>query len=230
MKENPNITFNKDGTVDIREPYIEKKKKEEKEMEDRYVKQSRLMDQYHEEAIKNGILPSTDVYTEENNNNGNNSNDDDELMRKLNELVRQEEEIEKQKEEEKRKRNESNNNNNRRCNFCNMPDPQFKCVKCKTTFYCSKECQKADWKKHKKVCKSIESSKELSLPPPPSIPPSSSPHLIDDSDSAFNGRVIEHSIYNNNNIKNDKVVKNNDEEEQQPKKISKFKQRRMNKE
>jgi len=28
------------------------------------------------------------------------------------------------------------------------------CAKCQTTQYCSRECQKADWKKHKKICAS----------------------------------------------------------------------------
>lgn len=29
------------------------------------------------------------------------------------------------------------------------------CVRCKKTFYCGKECQKAAWKKHKKVCTTL---------------------------------------------------------------------------
>ncbi|KAJ9663396.1 hypothetical protein H2201_005604 [Coniosporium apollinis] len=33
------------------------------------------------------------------------------------------------------------------------PDEKLKrCAKCQTTQYCSRECQKADWKTHKKVC------------------------------------------------------------------------------
>src|SRR5436305_13848722 len=27
-----------------------------------------------------------------------------------------------------------------------------RCAKCQTTLYCSRDCQKADWKQHKKVC------------------------------------------------------------------------------
>lgn len=222
LKENPNITFNKDGTIDIQEPYIEQKKEEEKKErkvkeEDHYVKQSRLMDQYHEEAIRKGILPPTDIYTEENNNS---KDDDDELMRKLNELVTQEEELNKQQEEEKMKRN-------RKCLFCDNPDPQYKCARCKTAYYCSKECQKADWKLHKRICKTQDiNSKKLELPPPPA------PHLIDDSgsSSAFNGKVIEHSLFQEG--KNDIPIKKEvvEDEVEEPKRISKFKQRRMNKE
>lgn len=39
-----------------------------------------------------------------------------------------------------------------KCNACNN-DGINKCSKCKTTFYCSKECQIKDFKMHKKVCK-----------------------------------------------------------------------------
>ena len=30
----------------------------------------------------------------------------------------------------------------------------FECAKCHRVLYCSKECQQADWKNHKKVCSS----------------------------------------------------------------------------
>lgn len=37
------------------------------------------------------------------------------------------------------------------CNRCRKPAAQ-KCGRCRLTFYCSKECQRADWKQHKLVC------------------------------------------------------------------------------
>jgi mitochondrial splicing suppressor protein 51 len=45
----------------------------------------------------------------------------------------------------------------RQCNTCHVleseTDQQLKhCAKCPTTLYCSRECQKADWKSHKLVC------------------------------------------------------------------------------
>ena len=33
------------------------------------------------------------------------------------------------------------------------------CSACKSVFYCSRECQKGDWKMHKKVCQSLKSQK-----------------------------------------------------------------------
>src|ERR1044072_2022894 len=38
-----------------------------------------------------------------------------------------------------------------KCNVCQKPSSN-KCSKCKQTYYCSKTCQKEDWKRHKKLC------------------------------------------------------------------------------
>ncbi|TVY83493.1 hypothetical protein LSUE1_G004861 [Lachnellula suecica] len=43
------------------------------------------------------------------------------------------------------------------CNTCkkpatSFPNPLKKCAKCQVTKYCSRECQKDDWKAHKKIC------------------------------------------------------------------------------
>ncbi|MBC62292.1 MAG: hypothetical protein CMP11_07530 [Zetaproteobacteria bacterium] len=51
------------------------------------------------------------------------------------------------------------------CAFCYQDQntqEQFSlksCSRCKTTFYCSLECQKNDWRKHKSMCKSFEQKK-----------------------------------------------------------------------
>ena len=37
--------------------------------------------------------------------------------------------------------------------FCHKKGPTKHCSKCKQAFYCDKECQGKDWKKHKKTCK-----------------------------------------------------------------------------
>ena len=40
-----------------------------------------------------------------------------------------------------------------RCQFCHKEVPHLRCSICKQAFYCDKECQGKDWKKHKKTCK-----------------------------------------------------------------------------
>ena len=34
-----------------------------------------------------------------------------------------------------------------------LNSPSSRCSKCKCIFYCSKECQVADWRRHKKACR-----------------------------------------------------------------------------
>lgn len=41
------------------------------------------------------------------------------------------------------------------CNACKKSEPDVhlkRCAKCSTTQYCSRDCQKDDWKTHKKIC------------------------------------------------------------------------------
>jgi hypothetical protein len=61
----------------------------------------------------------------------------------------------------------SNNNmtctNFKMCHHCNKIEALdgaklMKCQRCKVAYYCSKQCQTADWKIHKKNCKAISSS------------------------------------------------------------------------
>jgi len=39
-----------------------------------------------------------------------------------------------------------------KCDVCKTPTTKS-CARCKTSYFCSAECQKSAWKKHKKVCK-----------------------------------------------------------------------------
>jgi hypothetical protein len=45
----------------------------------------------------------------------------------------------------------------KKCFVCNNPT-KLKCTSCKCACFCSKECQAAGWKKHKKLCKLIKAS------------------------------------------------------------------------
>lgn len=38
------------------------------------------------------------------------------------------------------------------CHTCRLPKPSQKCSKCLGVYYCSRDCQRIDWPKHKKIC------------------------------------------------------------------------------
>ncbi|XP_038140055.1 egl nine homolog 1 isoform X1 [Cyprinodon tularosa] len=44
------------------------------------------------------------------------------------------------------------------CELCGKMENLLKCGRCRSSFYCSKEHQKQDWKKHKLVCKEVDRS------------------------------------------------------------------------
>ncbi|XP_073681727.1 egl nine homolog 1b [Garra rufa] len=50
------------------------------------------------------------------------------------------------------------------CELCGKMENLMKCGRCRNSFYCSKEHQRQDWKKHKRVCK--EADKQQQQQPP----------------------------------------------------------------
>ena len=49
---------------------------------------------------------------------------------------------------------EAGQKENERLCVCGANNPKLKCTRCSSVWYCGKSCQVADWKTHKKVCKS----------------------------------------------------------------------------
>ena len=46
-----------------------------------------------------------------------------------------------------------------RCGHCNKVGAPSLCSKCTKVAYCDKECQKEDWKAHKKICRDASQKK-----------------------------------------------------------------------
>ncbi|KAG9266431.1 hypothetical protein AMEX_G19057 [Astyanax mexicanus] len=61
------------------------------------------------------------------------------------------------------------------CELCGKMENLMKCGRCRSSFYCSKEHQRQDWKKHKQVCKEVEKTERPPAPPPPAPPPPTEP-------------------------------------------------------
>ncbi|XP_055969613.1 egl nine homolog 1 isoform X2 [Sorex fumeus] len=63
------------------------------------------------------------------------------------------------------------------CELCGKMENLLRCSRCRSSFYCSKEHQRQDWKKHKLVCQGGEGATGhgTSQPPPPPPQPSPAP-------------------------------------------------------
>lgn len=75
------------------------------------------------------------------------------------------------------------------------PDVNLKrCAKCHTTRYCSRECQKTNWKIHKRLCASYATSASSNTAPnstgPGDAPPQGSPSSRDPNESGHNTKGL----------------------------------------
>ncbi|OCT45633.1 putative MYND domain protein [Cladophialophora carrionii] len=65
------------------------------------------------------------------------------------------------------------------CAACRKPAtdsaPLKRCAKCHTTKYCSQDCQKDDWKHHKKSCSRLAAARSGATPGPSTNTPSATP-------------------------------------------------------
>ncbi|KAI0060082.1 hypothetical protein BV25DRAFT_1828173 [Artomyces pyxidatus] len=65
--------------------------------------------------------------------------------------------------EERRNTARADERQAKQCRNCGIREPQktlFRCAQCQHIYYCSKECQKANWKMHKESCKETAQSRE----------------------------------------------------------------------
>ncbi|XP_064173432.1 prolyl hydroxylase EGLN3 isoform X2 [Anguilla rostrata] len=60
------------------------------------------------------------------------------------------------------------------CEFCGKMENLLRCGRCRNSFYCSKEHQKQDWKKHRRICQQPETS---------NIPPLTGPQPMSPAES-----------------------------------------------
>ena len=68
------------------------------------------------------------------------------------------------------KESEGINSHKEECAFCKL-DASNKCTRCKKVYYCSKQCQKNDWKRHKRTCQNPEFEHQQQIPVNPRFSP-----------------------------------------------------------
>ncbi|XP_060609800.2 egl nine homolog 1 [Anolis sagrei] len=94
------------------------------------------------------------------------------------------------------------------CELCGKMENLLRCGRCRSSFYCSKEHQRQDWKKHKLICRggggggeapphghtnsrphAAEEAKKAAKPPPPPLPPPLPPPNGEGDAAATNNHV-----------------------------------------
>ncbi|KAK8805479.1 hypothetical protein WA158_002135 [Blastocystis sp. Blastoise] len=101
---------------------------------------------------------------------------------------------------------------NHMCGNCGKKNAHYQCSRCKSAYYCDRDCQLKHWNKHKNICQTIAKQLKYSTPSPkpsiqvkspaiqvksPAIKPSSS-----SSSSSFLKSTITQPNNNNNNNNN----------------------------
>lgn len=57
------------------------------------------------------------------------------------------------------------------CELCGKMENLLRCGRCRSSFYCCKEHQRQDWKKHKLVCQGGEAPRAQPAPAQPRVAP-----------------------------------------------------------
>eukprot|EP01084_Bolivina_argentea_P248527 415742_1 len=61
------------------------------------------------------------------------------------------------------KHTKRNSRKSHTCHTCQQEGVSSLCSRCKCTYYCNIKCQRADWKYHKKICKSLAQKRQINV-------------------------------------------------------------------
>jgi len=79
---------------------------------------------------------------------------------------------------------------------CGKSSPQMRCSSCRLVYYCSKECQKQDWREHKIQCRDVHKMKQDMQNSPSMVDPNPIDHGIPVDHDGACGICLEEPIRN----------------------------------